>query len=236
MATETVENYIKAIYAISREAASGEAGMSRIAGAVGVTTGTATSMVKKLALARLARYERFGGVTLTPKGQRAALDILRRHRLVETFLVRTLKLDWAEVHDEAERLEHALSPRVIEALDAFLGYPAADPHGDPIPDRRGQVREARLTELAGCAAGARARIERVLDQRPEALRFLRAHGLEIGAVVVVRAVEPGAGTVTVSVGVEGGERVSLSTQAAARVLVHVLDAPNTARQARAAKA
>src|ERR1043165_3719519 len=100
MATETVENYLKAIYTLSRESATGEAGMTRLAMAVGVATGTATAMIKKLTAARFVKYERFGGVTLTAKGRKAALDIIRRHRIVETFLAETLKLDWSVVHIE----------------------------------------------------------------------------------------------------------------------------------------
>ncbi|MFM9958082.1 MAG: metal-dependent transcriptional regulator [Phycisphaerales bacterium] len=219
MATETSENYLKAIYSLAAESPTGEAAMSRIAAAVGVTTGTATSMVKKLAGAKLARYERFGGVTLTSKGSKAALDILRRHRLVETFLVKTLKLDWSEVHAEAERLEHAVSPRVIEALDQHLGRPAFDPHGDPIPARDGALVEPELVSLADCKPSASGVIARVLDQREASLRFLRTHGLEVGSKVAVKAVEPGAGTITIAN--SRGAAVHLSDSAARRVLVHV---------------
>ncbi|MCC6322935.1 MAG: metal-dependent transcriptional regulator [Phycisphaerales bacterium] len=219
MATETVENYLKAIYTLSGESPAGEAAMSRIAAVVGVTTGTATSMVKKLAAAKLARYERFGGVRLTSKGSRAALDILRRHRLIETFLVHTLNLDWSVVHDEAERLEHAISPRVLEALDRHLGHPASDPHGDPIPHADGTVAEPASVPLAACAPGSACRLVRAMDQREDALNFLRRHGLEIGSELTVESVEPGAGTISVKSA--KGSGVSLSEAAARRVLVQV---------------
>lgn len=217
MASETVENYLKAIYALSRESPAEEAAMSRIAAVVGVTTGTATSMVKKLAAARLARYERFGGVSLTAKGTRAALDILRRHRLIETFLVNTLKLDWSVVHDEAERLEHAISPLVLEALDRHLGRPGFDPHGDPIPAPDGSLAEPDTTPLANCPPGSTCLLVRAMDQREESLRFLHRHGLEIGARITVEAHEPGAGTITVRTA--PGRSVSLSDAAAQRILV-----------------
>ncbi len=217
MASETVENYLKAIYALCRESPAGEAGMSRIAAAVGVTTGTATTMVKKLASGKLARYERFGGVTLTPKGTRSALDILRRHRLVETFLVQTLGLDWSVVHDEAERLEHAISPRVLDALDRHLGRPDVDPHGDPIPSPHGSLDEPRTSPLSACRPGARFTIARVLDQREESLRFLRRHGLGVGSTLEVVATEPGAGTIVVAN--SEGANVALSEQAARQVMV-----------------
>jgi DtxR family transcriptional regulator, Mn-dependent transcriptional regulator len=219
VATETAENYLKAIYLLGRESPTGEAGMTRIAAAVGVTTGTATTMVKKLSAGKFARYERFGGVTLTPKGVQAALDILRRHRLVETFLVRTLGLDWSVVHDEAERLEHAISPRVLEALDRHLGHPAFDPHGDPIPGADGALAQRDLVPLSQCPAGASVILAQALDQREAALTFLRRHGLEVGAKLRVTSVEPGAGTLTVVN--DAGEVVALSDLAARRVLVQV---------------
>lgn len=218
MATETVENYLKAIYTLSRESPAGEAAMTRIAAVLGVTTGTATSMVKRLKAAGLARYRRFGGVSLTGRGTRAALDILRRHRLLETFLVRTLGLDWSVVHAEAERLEHAVSPRVLDALDRHLGRPAFDPHGDPIPNAGGVMARPRTVRLSDCRPGDRGRLARALDQREEALRFLRRHRLEIGAALLVEAVEPGAGTMVVRV---AGRRVPLSDSAARRLLVEL---------------
>ena len=217
LASETVENYLKAIYLVQREAAAGEAPVGKVAAALGVTAGTATSMVKKLVAAKLARHERFGGVRLTPKGTRAALDILRRHRLVETFLVDTLGLDWSVVHDEAERLEHAISPMVLDALDRHLGRPAFDPHGDPIPRADGAVQESEAMPMSELGAGDGARLVRVLDQRGDSLRFLRASGLKVGATLRVVAIEPGAGVMRIRP--DGGSIVSMSTTAAARVLV-----------------
>ena len=217
LASETVENYLKAIYLVQREAAAGEAPVGKVAAALGVTAGTATSMVKKLVAAKLARHERFGGVRLTPKGTRAALDILRRHRLVETFLVDTLGLDWSVVHDEAERLEHAISPMVLDALDRHLGRPAFDPHGDPIPRADGAVQESEAMPMSELGSGDAARLVRVLDQRGDSLRLLRASGLKVGATLRVVAIEPGAGVMRIRP--DGGSIVSMSTTAAARVLV-----------------
>ena len=217
LASETVENYLKAIYLVQREAAAGEAPVGKVAAALGVTAGTATSMVKKLVAAKLARHERFGGVRLTPKGTRAALDILRRHRLVETFLVDTLGLDWSVVHYEAERLEHAISPMVLDALDRHLGRPAFDPHGDPIPCADGAVQESEAMPMSELGTGDGARLVRVLDQRGDSLRFLRASGLKVGATLRVVAIEPGAGVMRIRP--DGGTVVSMSTTAASRVLV-----------------
>lgn len=216
MVSETVENYLKAIYTLAGESPTAEAAMSRIAAMVGVTTGTATSMVKKLSAAKLAKYERFGGVRLTAKGEKAALDILRRHRLIETFLVETLKLDWSVVHAEAERLEHAVSPLVIAALDAHLGCPMLDPHGDPIPGADGKVREPLGKPLTGFPISARFRVARITDEGAAFLSFVAKHGLKPGAVGVVVSFDSVAQAMSVQT--QGNEPVSMSLAAAARIL------------------
>ncbi len=215
--SETIENYLKAIYTLAGESASGEAGMKAVATLVGVTIGTASTMVKRMAADRLVKYERFGGVKLTAKGQKIAVDVVRRHRLIELFLVRTLGLDWSVVHDEAERMEHALSPVVLDALDRFLGHPDFDPHGDPIPDSRGSFKHAPLLPLTSVSTGTKVRVARVLDQTESSLRFLKANGLAVGALARVEGTEPGAGIVSVTNAER--ERVSLSIQAAGKVLV-----------------
>lgn len=216
MATETVENYLKAVHTLCGESPAGEAAMSRIAAVVGVTTGTATTMVKKLAAAKLARYERFGGVRLTAKGDRAAVDVLRRHRIIETFLVNTLKLDWSVVHAEAERLEHAISPAVLEALDAHLGHPATDPHGDPIPDAQLRTRASRGGPLARVGAGRRVRVSRIADQDGAFLSFVARHGLKPGVRARVLAVDAAAQAMLVEA--EGGKPVSVALAAAEKIV------------------
>lgn len=216
MASETVENYLKALDALCRESPTGEAGMKRLAAVVGVTTGTATSMAKKLAAAKLAKYERFGGISLTAKGQAAARDILRRHRLIETFLVETLKLDWSVVHAEAERLEHAISPTVLEALDRHLGHPSVDPHGDPIPDGKGGVREARGQSLSKFPAGSAVRVTRIADQDSAFLEFIAGHGLKPGAFATVIKTDSMAQSVEVEP--QSKPRLWLSTDAADRIM------------------
>jgi DtxR family Mn-dependent transcriptional regulator len=215
MATSTVEDYIKAIYALQHDL--GEAPVVRLAAALGVTKGTVTSMVHKLRDAGLARAERYGGVTLTPKGQRLALDVIRRHRLIEVFLVRTLKFDWSEVHEEAERLEHAVSRKFLERLDAFLGKPTIDPHGDPIPDAHGRLSERDESPLSDLARGARGVITRVSDQDPGFLGFAARHGLVPGARVAI--VERIAEAESISVRCGRAAAVALSMGAAGKVLV-----------------
>jgi DtxR family Mn-dependent transcriptional regulator len=216
MATEAVENYLKAIYTLCRESPTGEAAMSRIAAVVGVTTGTATTMVKNLAAAKLGRYERFGGVTLTAKGEKVAVDVLRRHRIIETFLVETLKLDWSVVHAEAERLEHAVSPVVFEALDVHLGRPSVDPHGDPILDADGRTRVPDGEPLSSFPLGARVRVSRITDQGAAFLSFVADHGLRPGALAVVLSVDPSAQSTLVRS--RGHRPVAMALSAAARIV------------------
>lgn len=219
MASETVENYLKAIMTLAAESPNREATISRIAAVVGVTRGTATSMVKKLGAAKLVKAERYGGVMLTARGSRAAADVLRRHRLIETFLVRTLKFDWSEVHEEAERLEHAVSPRLLARLDEFLGYPESDPHGDPIPGPAGALLESSGKPLSACAAGTETRVIRVIDQSAEFLRFMADHGLVPDARVTVVAVHPAAQSIEVEP--RGRARLVLAFAAAKKIIVDV---------------
>lgn len=217
--TETVENYLKAAHRLCADSSTGETGVVRLAAALGVTKGTAASMVRKLAEAKLVKAERYGGITLSAKGRTAALDVLRRHRLIEAFLVHTLKFDWSEVHDEAERLEHAVSRGFIDRLDAFLGHPSADPHGDPIPDAAGRVREGGTTPLSRCVAGAKVRIARVAHQSPAFLRFAAEHGLTPGRDV--RVVEVSTQGESMTVKAADRPAVVLSLAAAGRLLVEV---------------
>lgn len=217
MATETVENYLKALLTLCDESPTGEAGLVRLAAVLGVTKGTATSMVKRLSEGKLVKAERYGGITLTLKGRRTATDVLRRHRLLETFLVRTLKLDWSVVHAEAERLEHAVSPTVIEAIDALLGHPSVDPHGDPIPDPAGRLRAPTSRPLSACATGERVRVARITDQGGAFLAFAARHGLKPGVRVTVLAADIQAQSMLVQA--PGCEPVSLANAAAAKIAV-----------------
>ena len=197
MPSATVEDYVKAIFAVQRDAPAGEATVARIAAVLGVTKGSVTAMVRKLRDAKLVRAERYGAITLTPKGRRIALDVIRRHRLIEVFLVEKLAFDWSEVHEEAERLEHAMSAKMLDRLDAYLGHPAIDPHGDPIPTADGDLAEAAGVPLSSFAAGDTGVIVRVADQDPAFLDFAARHGLRPTATVRVTAVTPEAESITV---------------------------------------
>lgn len=217
MASSTVEDYVKAIYLLQADASTGEATVAGIAAMLGVTKGTVTSMVRKLRESGLANAERYGGVTLTGKGTTLALDMIRRHRLIEVFLVEVLGLDWAEVHEEAERLEHAMSRKVLDRLDAFLGRPVADPHGDPIPDRNGRIARPVHLSLGDMNAGDCGVIARIGDQDPSFLSFAAEHGLRPGqSFRIHHASEAGD---AISLEVAGHPRVSLSKRAAHGILV-----------------
>src|SRR5947208_2870016 len=150
MASITVENYLKQLYSEQQRAGGELVSMGRLASAMGVVPGTVTTMVKALADSGLVTYEPREGVRLTRGGEQLALHVLRRHRLVELFLVKVVGLDWSEVHAEAEELEHAISDKVLEKIDALLGHPSVDPHGDPIPLPNRHVRPSPMTSLGDC--------------------------------------------------------------------------------------
>src|SRR5688500_5982300 len=139
--SSTVENYLKAIYNGETHLAAGQklVPMGQLAAALGVAPGTATTMVKALAESGLVDYEPYNGVRLSPAGSRLAALVLRRHRLIELFLVQMLGMRWDEVHDDAEQLEHVVSDRLIQRIDELLGHPEVDPHGDPIPTPEGEL-------------------------------------------------------------------------------------------------
>src|SRR5688500_13384054 len=187
MPSSTVENYLKQIYLEQQAGEDDElVSMGKLASAMAVTPGTATSMIKTLSEANLVDYEPRSGVRLTHAGEQLALHVLRRHRLVELFLVKVLGLDWSEVHEEAEHLEHAISDKVLERIDKFLGHPSVDPHGDPIPTSKGKLTTPKLENLADVEAGRAARIARVSDQEPGFLQFLHRSGLTPGVAVTVQ--------------------------------------------------
>jgi DtxR family transcriptional regulator, Mn-dependent transcriptional regulator len=217
MPTSTVENYLKQIYLEQQSGEEDLVPMGKLASVMGVVPGTATSMVKALSDSGLVDYEPRGGARLTAGGEQLALHVLRRHRLVELFLVRVLKLDWSEVHAEAEELEHVISDKVLDRIDALLGHPKFDPHGDPIPPAKGKLAESRLQSLAECKSNRRFRVARVTAQDPQFLKFLNRCGLLPGVNVVVENRDLQADSVIVRIG--GDESIPLGTAAATKILV-----------------
>lgn len=216
MPTATVENYVKQLYLEQQRTGAGAlVQFGRLATAMNVVPGTVTTMVRTLADAGLVRYEPRSGVALTARGEKLALHVLRRHRLVELFLVRVLGLDWSEVHAEAEVLEHVISEQVLERIDATLGRPRFDPHGDPIPDADGQLVDRPLRPLSKCVAGDRVRVERVNDQDPAFLRMIDELGLVPASAHVVERNDPVAGTIAL----RGDPPIVVGTRAAEVILV-----------------
>ncbi len=216
--SSTVENYLKAIYSAQR-ALGDEAlvPMGQLAAALDVVPGTATTMVKALAESGLVRYEPYAGVRLTPAGDKLAALVLRRHRLIELFLVQVMGMSWTEVHDEAEHLEHAVSERLIGRMDEMLGHPSVDPHGDPIPNADGGVHERAYPSLLECPVGHAVRVARVADQDAEFLRFLEQSALMPGQRVIVVSRDAVADSVAVQA--SDARTIVLGARAASKVLV-----------------
>ena len=220
MPSLTVENYVKTIYQITAAQAGQPASTGQIAAALDVSPGTVTSMLKTLDAARLATHKPYEGVALSRAGRVLALRMIRRHRLIELFLLRTLDMSWDEVHDEAEHMEHAVSDLLVDRIDAYLGHPEVDPHGDPIPRAEGLSLEPPVETparaLSECAAGTCFRLARVLDQSSEFLRYLTDSGLALGATGSVEKNPDGAGLMRIRV---GDQVLSLALEAAAKLLV-----------------
>ncbi|MDQ3138573.1 MAG: metal-dependent transcriptional regulator [Gemmatimonadota bacterium] len=211
--TRSVEDYLKAIYRLSPE---GRPASTRdIAHLLELSPPSVSGMVKRLSELGLLEHIPYRGAQLTEAGRSAALRMVRRHRLIEAYLVEFLGYSWDAVHAEAERLEHAVSDTLVERMAAALGHPSVDPHGDPIPATDGSIHELASTALADVATGRTVEIRRVDERDPERLRYLAARGLVPGVVVTLRDRQPFGGPVTVEV---AGVRHVIGTELARVVL------------------
>jgi DtxR family Mn-dependent transcriptional regulator len=217
MASTTVEDYIKRMFLEQQRNGGKIVAMGRLAEVVAVSPGTATSMVKVLAKSGLASYRPRTGCKLTKKGEELAVHVLRCHRLIELFLVNILGLDWSEIHEEAEALEHAVSARVLEKIDEFLGYPTVDPHGDPIPSASGEIVMPSMIPLSNCKSGQSIRVGRIIDQSRSFLRFAKRHSLKPGIDADVVDLDTLADAVTIQTA--DSEPVTLGLRVAAKILV-----------------
>src|SRR5258705_3903753 len=220
--SSTVENYLKTIYVGSVGSHGQEARllpMGQLAAAVGVTPGTATTMVKTLAETGLVNYEPYAGVSLTRAGRRLAALVLRRHRLVELFLVQVMGLRWDEVHDEAELLEQVVADRLIDRMDEMLGRLEVDPHGDPIPDDGGVVKKQQAQTLLTCPVGTPMTVTRIIDQDKRFLRFIENHDLKPGESVEVEERDEASDSVRLRG--KGDRRITIGSRAASKLLVQV---------------
>lgn len=219
LASESIENYLKAIYKL--ETREGPATTGEIARRLGVSAPSVSRMVKKLAREQLVALSPYQGARLTERGRRQALRIVRNHRILESYLVHVLGMSWDVVDAEVERLEHVVSEQLIDRMDAALGYPRFDPHGSPIPSRNGDLPEPTdgmsLVELG---AGRSARVSRVADAMPDALSYLATLGVTPGAELAMLRQEPFRGPLVLRVG--SGAEVLLSQELARCVQVQPL--------------
>jgi DtxR family Mn-dependent transcriptional regulator len=218
MASSTVENYLKAI--LHLEGPSGSTTVGEIAKDLGVTPGTVTIMMKQLAEQGLVNYQPRKSLCLMPSGRKAALKVVRRHRLIELFLVQIMKFDWSEVHEEAEILEHVVSDRLLGQIDKMLGEPTHDPHGDPIPDRDGNLAIVHATSLAEVEAGEY-RVVRVSDDNSDLLGWLDENGLTIGKKFALTHPNQAAGVLEIDRG--SGDNIQLGVHVAEQVYVESLN-------------
>ncbi|MGI8609736.1 MAG: metal-dependent transcriptional regulator [Candidatus Dormibacteria bacterium] len=213
-----LQDYLKAVYRVTESRGGEPANTKAIAAELGVSQPSVSAMLDRMAADGLVDYVHYAGATLSRRGRRAALRVIRRHRLLELYLERFLGLGWDEVHEEAELLEHALSARVEAAIDAALGQPAFDPHGDPIPSVDGAVRRADWRSLWDSQVAGRARIARVSDADPGLLRHLRRMGIVPGATVSAIRRESG-GALRLRI---GRREEMLGREAAEKVFVTVV--------------
>ena len=211
----TEENYLKALYNIANEA--GEVNVAELSKSLDIKMPTVTSMMKKLAKKNLVHYESYKPLRLTEKGKKEAGLIIRKHRLTEMFLVDKMKMGWEDVHDIAEQIEHIQSPVFFEKMDELLGYPKVDPHGSPIPDRKGKIVLKAYNKLSDCEAGETVRLAAVINTSSEFLKFLNTREMRLGLKIKIKSIEPFDKSIVVSYGKRTAE--VLSNVACERLLV-----------------
>jgi DtxR family Mn-dependent transcriptional regulator len=211
----TAQDYLKTIYCLEKE--TGGVTVSRLAEAMGVSLPSVTSMVKKLAVRKLLDYTPYLSVTLTRSGEKLALELVRHHRLLESYLQKALGVGLDRLHEEADRLEHAISEDLEERMDLFLGHPAFDPHGSPIPDAEGQVEERVLVAADGLELGQEAVVSQLTSRSPDQLRHLEAIGLVPGVRITLQEKDTGAGLIRLRIGAR--RRVPIGGSLARHVLV-----------------
>lgn len=198
--TRSVEDYLKSVFHLTSQG--GFATTSDIAEMLEVAPPSVSGMMKRLSETGLIEHVPYRGVQLTPQGRRAALQMIRRHRILESYLTSKLGYDWGDVHVEAERLEHAVSEKLIGRMAEALGEPRYDPHGAPIPTEAGEIEEAELVTLAAVRVGATVVLRQVGDEQPDRLHYLAEQGLTPGARLAVIERQPFNGPTTVRLGME----------------------------------
>jgi DtxR family Mn-dependent transcriptional regulator len=218
--SSSIEDYVKVIYSFT-EWQDKPITSSQLAQRLGVANSSVSEMVRKLKDQGLVNHQPYSAITLTANGVRLALLMVRRHRLIETFLVQEMGYRWDEVHDEAELLEHAVSNTFIERMAAKLGNPVRDPHGDPIPAADGSVLMPAANRMNELDDGHTGRITRISDENPELLRYLAAEEIDLDAAIEVIGRRPFGGAMVVRIGSDpGGREVDLAEEVASALWVH----------------
>lgn len=212
----TEENYLKAIYHLSKDDGS-VVTTNKISETINTTAASVSDMLKKLSEKKLINYIKYQGASLTESGRRAATSIIRKHRLWEVFLVEKLGFKWDEVHDIAEELEHINSVELIKRLDEFLGFPKNDPHGDPIPDQEGKFHPQHLTKVSKLLVGQHGTISGVSEHSSVFLQFLEKTGLTLGTVISVKEIREFDGSVILMI--NSSKEVTISREVAKNILV-----------------
>lgn len=212
--SESIENYLKAIYALRREA--GKVLTTQLAERLEVKPASVTGMVRKLAQMKLVTYKPYQGVALTKSGQKIALEVIRHHRLLELYLSEVMGLPWDKVHIEAEKLEHALSEELEDRIDELLGHPTTDPHGSPIPSKAGKVNSSDSHRLSELKQGEKAKIAEVNDEDAGFLRYVAKLGLFPGKVIEVVNIAPYKGPLTLKV---NENKIVIGCEAAEQIMV-----------------
>ncbi|MBY0442275.1 MAG: manganese-binding transcriptional regulator MntR [Mycobacteriaceae bacterium] len=222
--TPVAQNYLKAIWT-SQEWSTEKISTKMLADRIGVSASTASESIRRLAEQGLVDHEKYGAVRLTESGLRAALAMVRRHRLLETFLVSELGYTWDEVHDEAEVLEHAVSERFVTRIDAKLGFPQRDPHGDPIPTSNGQVYAPPAQQLWECREGNIVAVTRIADTDPEMLRYFDIVGISLDTQLQILARREFAGMMAVAVTTGTGSTTTVDLGNPAAQAIWVMTSP-----------
>jgi len=217
MLSPAVEDYLKAIYKLADEQ---PATTTDVARRLDVSSASVTNMVKRLAEMQLVEYQSYRGVTLTPAGEKIALEIIRHHRLLETYLREVMGYSWEQMHDEAEQLEHHISEEFESKLDELLGYPTHDPHGHPIPSRDGEIVKTAAIVLHEAKAGDTVVVRHLSDTNTELLRYLEDLGLLPGAEAVILEKAPFSGPLTLHI---TGDKHVIGHEVATHVFVSVED-------------
>ena len=218
MASQTVENYLKALFNLAN--VDQEVPLSELSNQLKVRTPTANSMVRKLGSKGLVTYEKYKPIKLTSEGRKQAALIIRKHRLTEMFLVEKMGFGWEEVHEIAEQMEHIKSPILFERMDELLGFPCVDPHGSPIPDKNGEVSWKSYLTLSDCRIGDEVVLSALSNSSDDFLKFLNRHNLQLGTIMKIKAVEDFDQSMQLER--ENGSTETISTMVSERILVEVI--------------